>query len=302
MKILDQMIKNIEEHNKIIKIGLPDGNEERILQAKEKLNNIKNIEVLIISDEYIKQYENKKKILEIFKEKRGDKNTIEELEKWLEIPNYFAMALLEIGEIDCIVGGATTPTSDLLRPALQIVKPKENLITSFMWMAKDEDNYFVGDCAIIPEPKKEDIPVMGKLIANEVKNIFNIDPYIAMLSFSTNGSGGTKVESVNNMKEASDILFNLGYKVLGETQFDAAFDYETRKLKWKSDIKESPNVYIFPDLNSGNIGYKIWKLTGDFKAIGPIIVGLNKPVNDLSRGCDVEEIYILSIITMNMAI
>lgn len=297
---INKLVNNINSNESTIKIGFPDGTDTRILEAIKKLERFNNVKSIIIDEAYIENYADKQKILDIFKKKRQDKNTLEDFEKWLKIPNYFAMGLLELNEIDCIVGGATTATSDLLRPALQIIKAKEKIITSFMWMKKNEENYFFGDCAIIPTPEKNDLYSMSSLIAKGVKNIFDINPYIAMLSFSTNGSGGNKNESVNNVREISERLKNEGYKILGETQFDAAFDYQTRKQKWKEDLKEQPNVYIFPDLNSANIGYKIMKLTGGYEAIGPIIVGLNKPVNDLSRGCNSEEIFILALITINI--
>ena len=300
--IIDKMIKNIESYNRPIIIGFPDGNDSRIIEAIKKLEQHKNIETVVISDAYIKNSKDKDKILKIFKIARKDKNTIDQLKEWINIPNYFAMGLLEMGKIDCIVGGATTATSDLLRPSLQIVKSSNKMITSFFWMTKGEESFFLGDSAIVPMPSKDDLVRMTKLITKGIEDIFSIKPYTAMLSFSTNGSGGNKLDTVNNVRGASEQLTKDGYNILGETQFDAAWDQKTRNAKWKKEIKEKPNTYIFPDLNSGNIGYKIMKLTGGYEAIGPIIVGLNKPISDLSRGCNFEEVYNLSLITMNMFI
>ncbi len=299
--IIKKLKKQINDTKKIITIGFPDGKDERILKSSEQLKKeFSNIKTIIIDKEYIENYSNKDKMFEVFSKVRQGKNTEEQLKEWLEIPNYFAMGLLELGEINCVVGGATTSTADLLRPALQIVKSEEKTITSFFWMSKGEENYFLGDSAIIPNPNSDDLITIAKLISNGVKSFFDIEPFIAMLSFSTNGSGGEKEEMVNKVRNASNQLAKEDYNVLGETQFDAAWDLKTRNSKWKKEILDKPNVYIFPDLNSGNIGYKIMKLTGDYDANGPIIVGLNKPINDLSRGCDVKEVYTLSLITINM--
>ncbi len=301
--IIKKLKKQIVNTKKTIRIGFPDGKDERIVKASKQLTkDFTNVETIIIDQDFIKNHSNKDKIFETFTKARQGKNTEEQLKEWMTIPNYFAMGMLELGEIDCIVGGATTPTADLLRPALQIVKAESRTITSFFWMSKGGENYFLGDPAIIPNPSSDDLITIAKLISNGVESFFDIEPFIAMLSFSTNGSGGNKEEMVNKVRNASNQLAKEDYNVLGETQFDAAWDLKTRNSKWKKEIAERPNIYIFPDLNSGNIGYKIMKLTGNYDANGPIIVGLNKPINDLSRGCDAKEVYTLSLITINMFI
>lgn len=302
-KMLLTMIQQIENSSKPIKIGFPDGNDQRIVAAVEKLKAVKNIDPIIIDREFINQRLKSELMTTFSAAREGKKETIHDFEAWSHIPNYVAMALLKNGDIDCVVGGATTPTADLLRPALQIIGSKDQLITSYFWMLKNNEHYFLGDCAIIPEPNHEQLVTIAQQISLNVKQLFNIDPYIAMLSFSTNGSGGNSNASLLNVRQASEILKTHGFKVLGETQFDAAFDLKTQKYKWPQlNMTQRPNVYVFPNLNAGNIGYKIMKLTGDFEAIGPIITGLNKPVNDLSRGADTQEIFNLSIITANMVL
>ncbi|XP_023212945.1 uncharacterized protein LOC111615737 [Centruroides sculpturatus] len=193
------------------------------------------------------------------------------------------MSLVRLGELDCVVGGATVPTAELLRPALQIVGTRR-------------------DAAIVPEPNQAELVEIGQSVAAGVKSLFGIDPYLALLSFSTNGSGGQKLPSVLKVRQAAEELTGQGYRVLGETQFDAAYDAQTRLYKWNRSLIHAPNVYIFPNLDAANIGYKIMKLTGNYQAIGPIIVGLNRPVNDLSRGCDWREVYHLSLISLAMSI
>ncbi len=300
--ILKKMINEIESISDSITIGFPDGNEPRIIETIKLLGKIKNVKTMIIDNKLIESYD-QKIIIDTFANARiGKKETLADFQKWSTIPNYFAMALLKMNKIDCIVGGATTPTADLIRPALQIIGTNRKILTSYFWMNKGKNNYFLGDCAIIPEPNKDELVSIAQQVSKSVTQLFDIEAFIAMLSFSTNGSGGNKDQSVINVRGASEELKADNYKVLGETQFDAAFDYKTRTYKWKQDLPEQPNVYIFPNLSAGNIGYKIMKLTGGYEAIGPIVIGLNKPVNDLSRGADVDEIYTLSLITINMAI
>lgn len=300
--ILNKMIEQIALSPQPLRIGFPDGNDQRILAVIAKLKQLKNVEPIIINEKIMQQY-NQKDIIEQFKLARANKKeTIADFEKWVKIPNYFAMALLKKGDLDCVVGGAVSTTAELLRPAIQVVGTKGSTMTSFFWMSKNDKNYFLGDCAVVIEPNNEQMVTIGEQIAQSVSHLFNVKPFIAMLSFSTNGSGDPKNESVQKMQQASIALTKKGFNVLGETQFDAAFDAQTRQFKWKKSIAEQPNVYIFPNLNAGNIGYKIMKLTGNYEAIGPIVVGLNKPVNDLSRGANVDEIYNLSIITLKMAL
>lgn len=295
--ILKKMINELKKSDGI-KLGFPDGKEKRIIEAAKQLKNY-NIEPIIIDKDFIKNFKHKEKILKIFQEKRNGKNDIETLRSWVEIPNYFVMGLLELKEVDCVVGGATTSTSDLLRPALQIIKSNDKIISSYFWMFKknSEENYFLGDCAINPYPNASELEIIAIQIAKNTSKIFEINPNIAMLSFSTNGSASPKFETVFNVIEATKKLKEKKYKVLGETQFDAAFDYSIRSIKWKEENLEQPNIYVFPTLDAGNIGYKIMKHVGNYYAIGPLLVGLKKNVNDLSRGCSVEEIINTSIIT-----
>lgn len=301
-KLLQKMIDEIAKASHPITIGFPDGDDPRIIDAIKRLQNHKNIRPVLINNKLMASYDRKIIIDAFISARQGKKETISDFEKWSTIPNYFAMALLRMNKLDCVIGGATTSTADLIRPALQVVGAKVPSLTSYFWMHNDELNYFMGDCAIIPEPTESELVAIGSQISNSVLSLFNINPFIAMLSFSTNGSGGDKNQSVNNVRNASKELQAQNYQVLGETQFDAAFDDKTRAYKWKNSNFKQPNVYIFPDLNAGNIGYKIMKLTGNYEAVGPIVIGLNKPVNDLSRGADVHEIYTLALVTINMAL
>jgi phosphate acetyltransferase len=211
--------------------------------------------------------------------------------------------LVERGYAHGLLGGATYSTADTVRPALQIIKTKPgcNLVSSsfIMRRVKDgkEERYVMADCAINLHPDENQIVEIA-LQSAETAKIFGIDPKVVLLSYSSYGSG--KGEDVEKMTNAACRLkgMELDYPVDGELQFDAAFSMDVAKIKApKSDVAGRANVFIFPDINAGNIGYKIAQRLGDFEALGPILQGLNAPINDLSRGCNTEEVYKMAIIT-----
>ena len=217
---------------------------------------------------------------------------------------------------DALLGGATYSTADTVRPALQLVKTKKgaNLVSSCFIMVRGEEMLAMGDCAInISYEDKLDKDGNVKLSAAQqlaevavetakTAKVFGIDPKVAMLSYSTKGSGkGANVDLVRNAtaiaKEmAPDIAID------GEMQFDAAVSPVVGQLKFPgSKVAGYANTFIFPEIQSGNIGYKIAQRLGGFDAYGPILQGLNAPINDLSRGCNAEEVYQMSIITAALA-
>ncbi len=237
---------------------------------------------------------------------RKGKMTPEECRKSLSKGNYFGTMLVAMGKADALLGGATYSTADTVRPALQLVKtkPSNKIVSSCFIMVREkegkEEKYAMGDCAINITPNEDELVEIAIETAHTAK-AFGIDPKVAMLSYSTMGSG--KGDSVDLMKNATakakaaapDLAID------GEMQFDAAFSPVVAQTKCKgSPVAGQANTFIFPDINAGNIGYKIAQRLGGFAAYGPILQGLNAPINDLSRGCDAEEVYQMAIITAGL--
>lgn len=236
---------------------------------------------------------------------RKGKMTEEECRTALLKANYFGTMLVKMGKADGLLGGATYSTADTVRPALQLVKtkPGQKIVSScFVLNRKDQngedERYMMGDCAINLDPSAEELAEIATETAHCAR-LFGIEPKVAMLSFSTLGSG--KGASVDKVREATKIVkeSNPDFAVDGEFQFDAAFAPSVAKIKApNSPVAGHANTFIFPNIDSGNIGYKIAQRLGNFEAFGPILLGLNAPINDLSRGCTIEEIYNLAIITI----
>ena len=253
-------------------------------------------------------------------ELRKGKMTEEECRSALKKSNYFGTMLVKAGKADALLGGATYSTADTVRPALQIIKTKKgsNLVSSsfILFREKDgaEEKIAMGDCAInlgyTDRLDKEGNVVLsaarqlGEVAVETARTaaFFGIDPKVAVLSFSTYGSGkgGTVQLSHDAVIEARNIDPNL--VIDGEFQFDAAVSAEVAKTKCPdSKVAGQANTFIFPLIEAGNIGYKIAQRLGGFEAYGPILQGLNAPINDLSRGCTADEVYKMAIITAGMA-
>ena len=236
-------------------------------------------------------------------ELRKGKMSEEDCRKALSKGNYFGTMLVKMGKADALLGGATYSTADTVRPALQIIKtkPGSKIVSSCFVLhrntAQGEEKYVMGDCAINITPNEDELVEIAIETARTAE-IFGINPCVAMLSYSTLGSGkGDSVDMMRNatakVKEAAPAL-----AVDGELQFDAAFSPVVAETKCKgSAVAGHANTFIFPDINAGNIGYKIAQRLGGFEAFGPILQGLNAPINDLSRGCNAEEVYKMAIIT-----
>ncbi|PWM26687.1 MAG: phosphate acetyltransferase [Oscillospiraceae bacterium] len=252
-------------------------------------------------------YPRMEEMVEKMVELRKGKMTADECRAALAKGNYFGTMLVKIGVADALLGGATYSTADTVRPALQIVKTKPgNKIVSSCFIlvrtGKDgkEEKYAMGDCAINIDPTEDDLVEIAVETARTAK-IFDIDPKIAMLSYSTLGSG--KGESVDKVRNATAKAKAAAPELAidGELQFDAAFSPVVAKTKCKgSPVAGQANTFIFPDINAGNIGYKIAQRLGGFEAYGPILQGLNAPINDLSRGCNADEVYQMAIITAGL--
>ena len=232
-------------------------------------------------------------------ELRKGKMTAEDCAKALSKSNYFGTMLVKMGKADCLLGGATYSTADTVRPALQLIKCKPGIqsVSSCFILTRGEESIAMGDCAININPSEDEV-VECTVETAHTAEIFGIDPRVALLSYSTKGSG--KGDTVDKMRNATARVQEAHpeLKVDGELQFDAAVAPEVGQLKAPgSKVAGYANTFIFPDINAGNIGYKICQRMGGFDAYGPILQGLNAPINDLSRGCNAEEVYKMSLIT-----
>ncbi len=247
-------------------------------------------------------YEGMDEMVEKMVELRKGKMTPEDCRKNLLKGNYFGTMLVKMGKADCLLGGATYSTADTVRPALQLIKCKpgnSNVSGTFIMVReKDgvEEKYAMGDCA-------EDQLVESAVETAKVAKKFGIDPKVAFLSFSTKGSAkdDTVTLMANACAKAKAAMPDV--PVDGEMQFDAAVSPTVGQLKFPgSPVAGYANTFIFPDVNAGNIGYKIAQRFGGFAAYGPLLLGLNAPINDLSRGCVADEVYKMAIITASQAL
>lgn len=322
MALLDVLEEKLS--GKQVRIVLPEGEDERILTAatqlqatdymtpvllgnedevkataKEKGLDISDIEFI---DPSTSEY--KEELVNAFVERRKGKATEEQAQEMLKDVNYFGTMLVYTGKADGLVSGAVHSTGDTVRPALQIIKTKEGVAktSGIFFMIKDDKQYIFGDCAINPVLEAQDLAEIAVESAKSAQS-FGMTPRVAMLSFSTKGSAKSDdVEKVANAtqlaqekikeQQLEDVVVD------GEFQFDAAIVPEVGSKKAPdAQIQGDANVFVFPSLEAGNIGYKIAQRLGGYDAIGPVLQGLNSPVNDLSRGCSTEDVYNLSIIT-----
>ena len=275
----------------VILLGNPDAVKLTAAVAKYDISKCEIIDPA--------RYADKDAMVEKMVELRKGKMTEEQVRDALSKGNYFGTMLVKMGKADCLLGGATYSTADTVRPALQLIKtkPGNNIVSSCFIMVKDDQKLAMGDCAINIAPNEDELVEIAVETAKTAK-VFGIDPKVAMLSYSTYGSGkGDMVTLVANatkkIKEAAPDL-----AVDGELQFDAAVAPEVAKVKCAgSPVAGQANTFIFPDINAGNIGYKIAARLGGYEAIGPVLQGLNAPINDLSRGCNAEEVYKMALVT-----
>ncbi len=251
-------------------------------------------------------------------ELRKGKMTAEECAATLKKSNYFGTMLVKMGKADCLLGGATYSTADTVRPALQLIKtkPGATLVSSCMILDRDFgeerlQRLACGDVAInidytdtidkaTGEVKQTAAQKLAEVVVStaETAEIFGIVPKVAVLSFSTKGSG--KGGTVQLSHDATEIAQKMApqYDIDGELQFDAAVAPEVAAVKCKgSKVAGQANTFIFPNLESANIGHKMGQRLGGYDAYGPILQGLNAPINDLSRGCNADEVYKMSLIT-----
>lgn len=323
MSVLFQGLKKSLQKNELRNIVFPEAMDERILTAASRLANESLVRPILIGNvtklnelavsldvnisgcEVIDptDYGKWNEMVDAFVVRRNGRVQREEAEYVLKDENYFGTMLVQMGEADGLVSGAAHSTSDTVRPALQIIKTKEgvNKTSGVFVMVRNDEKYVFADCAINIAPTSEDLAEIAVESAKTAK-LFDVEPRVAMLSFSTKGSAKSEetervIQAVKLAKEKDSSLV-----IDGEFQFDAAFVPSVAQKKAPdSEIKGDATVFVFPSLEAGNIGYKITERLGGFEAVGPILQGLNKPVNDLSRGCSTEDVYKLALITAAQA-
>lgn len=281
------------------------GNPDKIFASAEESGfNIRGAEIIDPEN-----FDDMDKMVEMFCELRKSKGVKpEQAGEILKAANYFGTMLVKMGYADALLGGATYSTADTVRPALQLIKTKpENTIVSSCFIlvrpsATGENEVLaMGDCAINIHPTEDElVEIAGETAA--CARIFGIDPQVCFLSYSTHGSGrGEDVDKMRNAAEKAKVRYP-ELPIEGELQFDAAVAPRVARTKCPdSKVAGHANTFIFPDINAGNIGYKIAQRLGKFDAYGPILLGLNAPINDLSRGCNASEVYSMAIITAALA-
>lgn len=305
--------------NKNTKIVFPEALDERVLRAAVRLKSEGIIEPILLGNQHAvstfaeelhliigdiqildpEKFDEMDNYVEIMFDLRKGKMSKEECLNALKKTNYFATMLVKMGVADGLVGGATYSTADTVRPALQLVKtkPGNKIVSSCFILIKDNQKLALADCAINISPSEDDLVEIA-IESAKTARVFGIEPKVGMLSYSTLGSG--KGESVDKVRNATNKLKNMDidFEVDGEFQFDAAISPVVAQTKAPlSPVAGQCNTFVFPNIESGNIGYKIAQRLGGYEAVGPILQGLNAPINDLSRGCNSEEVYKLAIIT-----
>lgn len=306
--------------NQIKTIVLPEATDIRILEATEIIGKEGFAKIILLGNESeIISIANKNKLniskatiieplksdkydeyVEAFYELRKAKGmTIEQAKKILQDPVYFGMMMVKKEAADGLVSGAAHSTADTLRPALQILKtkPGTKLVSTFMLEIVPNCEYgnngifIFSDCGLNPKPTSEELSEIAISSSESYQQIVGDAPKIAMLSYSTHGSAAS--EDVDKVREATQLTKEKAPNLLvdGELQLDSAIVPEIGNVKAPgSDVAGKANILIFPDLNSGNIGYKLVERLAKAEAYGPICQGMAKPVNDLSRGCKAKDI------------
>ncbi len=322
------------------KIVFTEGHDPRILEAAAKLKQggfltpiligkvdvVKakaaecgfDIEGLEIIDPAV--YDGMEEMVEKMVQLRKGKMSPEDCRANLQKGNYFGTMLVKMGYADALLGGATYSTADTVRPALQLIKckPGAHLVSSCFILAREgkdgQELLAMGDCAInisyedtldkdgnVVFSAAEKLAEVAIETAKTAK-IFGIDPKVAMLSFSTKGSGKGATVGLSQAATAKAKELAPDLALDGEMQFDAAVSPVVGQLKFPgSPVAGYANTFIFPCIEAGNIGYKIAQRLGGYDAYGPILLGLNAPINDLSRGCNADEVYKMALITAALA-
>jgi len=331
MSLMQDIIKRAQANRQ--RIVLPEGNEERTLKAANRLLEDKVADIILIGNPseiknlaelyrlshieeatIIDPLSHPKKVAYanlLFELRESKGVTREQARILVEKPLYLGCLMLKSGDADGEIAGARNTTTDVLRPAFQIVKTRPDLSVvsgAFLMFVQDHsygsDGILVfADCAVLPDPTAKELAEIAVATAHTARTLIGIEPRVSMLSFSTKGSAQHKL--VNKVIEATQIAKEIAPDLLidGELQADAALVPSVGKSKApESLVAGRANVLIFPNLECGNIAYKLVQRLGNADAIGPILQGMAAPVNDLSRGCSIEDIYKMVAICANQAI
>ncbi|MFC2720262.1 MAG: phosphate acetyltransferase [Bacteroidota bacterium] len=331
MEILKRFIETAKSNPQ--RIVLPEGDEPRTLKAADRIigdgiakiillgqsdkilalakeNGLKNIERATIIDP--QKSADAERYTDLLFELRKNKGlTREQAVELVKDPLYFGCLMIKSGDADGELAGARNTTGNVLRPALQIIKtqPGISVISGAMLMfckekAYGEDGFLlVADVAVMPNPTAQELAQIAVCTGRTMKNMIGIEPKVAMLSFSTKGSA--QHEFVDRVVEATGMAQQMApeLKIDGELQADAALVPSVGKFKAPgSPVAGEANVLVFPALEIGNIAYKMVERLGGAVSVGPVLQGMAAPINDLSRGCSVDDIYYMTAITANQAI
>ncbi|MGC8765272.1 MAG: phosphate acetyltransferase [Brevinematia bacterium] len=330
MDFKKEIIEKAKRNSK--KLVLPEGFDERVLKAAElvkkegfaseiyvlgdedkinslaKQNKIDLKGILILNPSTSRELND---YANTFYEMRKEKGLTEkEAFDLMKDEVYYGAMMVKKGVVDAMVSGSMSPTAKTVRASLLIVRPAEGIKTvsgSFVMVVPDceyghKGAFVYADCGVVPEPTPDQLADIAIASASTCRSLLGVEPVVALLSFSTLGSADTP--SVRKVREAVEILRsrNVDFIFDGEMQFDAAVDKGVAKTKApNSPVAGRANVMIFPDLNAGNIGYKITQRLSKAEAYGPLLQGLSRPVNDLSRGVTPEDILVVSAITISQS-
>lgn len=291
-----RMMKAAERlRDKDLLIPVLYGKREELSKLANQHHIILDHMILLDPDEFQDQTAMENRMLELRKGK-ADRETVR---AWMKKDAYFCTMYVEMGYADGLLGGSTNSTADTLRPIMRLVKtsPGNTIVSSCFLMCKEDKEYVFADCSLNIKPNADELVEIALQSAQSAKT-FGIEPSVALLSYSTYGSGHG--EDVELVKEVATRLkrLPLDYLVDGELQVDCALNKDVAKLKAPdSKVGGCANVLIFPDLNAANIGYKLVANLGGYEAYGPILQGVRLPMNDLSRSATVDEIYTMALIT-----
>ena len=297
--VKDIVNKVLENPPKLI---LPEQEDSRIQEAQDVLSSagfiIEDINALDDYTAYKKHIKNKK-----FTNNWTEKM----LEEYIQIPLIKSLISLDMGHVDCLVAGANTSTADVIKSSIRIIglNNHSKWISSSFFLVNpiNQKGYTYADCGVIPEPDSEQLVSIAYQASRMHKLISNQEPKVAFLSFSTKGSA--QHYKVKRMQDAVEIFGKKYPNILheGELQFDAAINTVVANKKIDNSILNGDaNVFIFPDLSSGNIAYKITQYLAGYSAWGPLLQGFKKPVHDLSRGCSVDDIICVSSIAARQSL
>lgn len=324
MSIFELLKNKVQSASKKYRIVFPEGNDERVLRAavklaqdevvapillgnKNQINNLANKEKLALDNIEVidpPEYRELNEMVTAFIVARGKKLQQEEVREALKDANYFGTMLVKMRKADGMVSGANHSTAATVRPALQLIHTATGMsrVSGSFIMERGSEKYLFADCAINLAPDAKTLAEIAYQSVQTAK-MADIEPRVAFLSFSTKGSA--EGEMVDKVAEAAKIFKKQHPNIPadGELQFDAAFvPTVAAKKAPNSELKGKANIFIFPELQSGNIAYKITQRLGNFTAIGPILQGIAKPVNDLSRGATSKDVYDMGVLTAAQAL